>query len=84
MLQDAFEKSNFSQIKYLVRFVAELVNSNVLLHASIIELFNQFISLLDEKDAERSDYFIHLILMTLPWVKRGVLYVYNKKRREKS
>jgi nuclear cap-binding protein subunit 1 len=52
----------------LVRFIAELVNANVLLPSSIIELFYQFVSLLDENHSERADYFAHLILSTLPWV----------------
>jgi nuclear cap-binding protein subunit 1 len=69
MLQDSFEKAKFLEVKYLVRFIAELVNANVLLPSSIIDLFHQFISLIDENYPQRADYFAHLIMMTLPWVR---------------
>jgi nuclear cap-binding protein subunit 1 len=68
MLQSALDKNTFQDIKLIVRFIGELVNANVLVPSSIIEIFNQFLSVSSEESSKRADYFLHLVVQTLPWV----------------
>jgi len=88
--------SLYHDLKMILRFIAELVNVNVLLPTSIIQLFNQLLSVINEQHTlgtnnnnnsannniaensdnspygsswnKRSDFFVQLVLLTLPWV----------------
>lgn len=55
-----------------LRYIAELVNANVILPAQLIGLFDVLLTVLDEPGLriERSDAFVYLVLATIPWVRR--------------
>ncbi|KAJ3045244.1 Nuclear cap-binding protein subunit 1 [Rhizophlyctis rosea] len=69
-LQDALNSNELRTVKITLRYIAELVNANVILPAQLIGLFDVFLTVLDEHElrVERADAFVYIILATIPWV----------------
>ena len=69
-LQNTLKNQEFTKFKLLVRFACELVNASVLEIASLVELFDTLLEVTEEKSfpQSRSDYFISVVLNSLPWV----------------
>ncbi|KAH3745015.1 nuclear cap-binding protein subunit 1 [Pelomyxa schiedti] len=75
-LQDSFTTMKDTRTcKLLLRFLAELVNASVIASAVMLKTFDILLSSLQEKDQPRprSDFFLYLIMATLPWVARTLV-----------
>lgn len=48
LLREALEKSQWRNVKLLMRFFGELVNSNVILPTTLLNVMNQFLAVLEE------------------------------------
>ncbi|PAA50250.1 hypothetical protein BOX15_Mlig007542g2 [Macrostomum lignano] len=61
--------TSWSNLLCTVRFLAELVNYRVVAPASLLQLFNSFLGVTLEEGIPqaRSDFFVHLVLASLPW-----------------
>lgn len=100
LLSNLLQDQELNKVKILVRFLACLVNANVLLDASLIDLFDHFLSAIGDEDlsnkkqssqsnsslltqtisaTQRSDFYVFLVLQTLPWVSLRL----NKQRKKK-
>lgn len=49
-LQNALDEGAHSKCKALLRFIADLVNANVLLPTSLIALYDSFLAVIEEED----------------------------------
>jgi hypothetical protein len=79
-LQELLKNVDFRRLRLLVRFIAELVNANVLNPSTLLSLLGQFLSVLsedpssDDKERQqliqqrRSDAFAGVVMSTLLWV----------------
>lgn len=81
-LSELLSSQDLSKVKNVVRFLGCLVNSNVLMAHSFIDLLNHFLSSISDlqsikKDSDvsfvqslhyRADYYVLLVLQSLPWV----------------
>eukprot|EP00005_Dracoamoeba_jomungandri_P013753 CAMPEP_0174265190 /NCGR_PEP_ID=MMETSP0439-20130205/25516_1 /TAXON_ID=0 /ORGANISM="Stereomyxa ramosa, Strain Chinc5" /LENGTH=793 /DNA_ID=CAMNT_0015351511 /DNA_START=36 /DNA_END=2417 /DNA_ORIENTATION=- len=80
-LEKAFMEGNNKNIKYLIRFLGELLNANVILPAALLSLFEEMLSVVPEDAAMessnlteaptskgRSSLFAYVIMITLPYV----------------
>eukprot|EP01114_Cavostelium_apophysatum_P014517 TRINITY_DN3790_c0_g1_i1.p1 TRINITY_DN3790_c0_g1~~TRINITY_DN3790_c0_g1_i1.p1 ORF type:complete len:829 (-),score=226.89 TRINITY_DN3790_c0_g1_i1:25-2442(-) len=86
-LQAALDNNQFNDIKYLTRFVGELVNSSVLPPSAIIDLLNQYLEIVAQEltsesseshHQRRADFFLYVTLITLPFVGREL----NERKQE--
>lgn len=73
VLQQYLNSHKFEEAKLIIRFIGELVNANVLLPSSYINLFNLLISGISDPSSDpnvinKTDYFVYVAISTLPWV----------------
>eukprot|EP00124_Ichthyophonus_hoferi_P000500 Ihof_evm30s18 gene=Ihof_evmTU30s18 len=70
LYQEILNSCDFVKARITTRFLGDLVNTNVLLPQVILGLFDQFMAVTTEMDIpqERADYYVGMILDTLPWV----------------
>ncbi|KAL2918616.1 Nuclear cap-binding protein subunit 1 [Polyrhizophydium stewartii] len=68
-LNSSLEAAHFRSAKLLLRFFAECVNSNVILPAQLITIFDTLLAVTLEADVrqERSDAIVFLVLSAIPW-----------------
>uniref|UniRef100_A0A5K3F641 MIF4G domain-containing protein n=1 Tax=Mesocestoides corti TaxID=53468 RepID=A0A5K3F641_MESCO len=69
-LKDALRTSNFDDVKYLVRFLSNAVNSNVVHPASLLSLYENFAEVtLDvcASSQSRTDWYSYVVLYALPY-----------------
>lgn len=71
-LKENLALGNYEKVRKLVRFLADLVNSKVVASASIMNLFDTFITVTYEPDIPqiRSDWYVYCVVSALPWVGR--------------
>ncbi|KAL5482194.1 hypothetical protein EMCRGX_G022489 [Ephydatia muelleri] len=71
-LKSALNVQDFEKAKNLVRFLADLVNSKVVVAGSLLSLFEAFITVTFEPGENspqlRSDWYVYAVLAALPWV----------------
>ncbi|KAF9426538.1 Component of the cap-binding complex (CBC) [Podila epigama] len=69
LLQESLDKKQWRNVKLLLRFFGELVNSNVILPTTLLKLMGQLLAVLDEPTVirARADCAVFLVLATLPW-----------------
>jgi len=72
--KDCLAKSEWRNVKYLVRFHGELVNANVILPAAYLDLLNDLLAALDEPNTEAqfADCMVYIVLAALPWCGKGL------------
>ena len=73
LLQEALNSHNLNDIRLLTRFSAELVNSNVLSPSHVLEILNHYLDVPssegnDHSSLQRADWFLLIVMQTLPWV----------------
>ncbi|KAJ3297509.1 Nuclear cap-binding protein subunit 1 [Borealophlyctis nickersoniae] len=70
ILQQAVNANEFRTVKITLRYIAELVNANVIRPAQLIGLFDVFLTVLSEPNVpvRRADAFVYVLLATIPWV----------------
>ncbi|KAF8922856.1 Component of the cap-binding complex (CBC), partial [Dissophora ornata] len=66
LLQESLLKYQWRNVKLLLRFFGELVNSNVILPTTLLNVMDQLLSVLEEETA-RADCAVFCVLATLPW-----------------
>ncbi|KAG0365804.1 Component of the cap-binding complex (CBC), partial [Gamsiella multidivaricata] len=69
LLQDSLLKYQWRNVKLLLRFFGELVNSNVILPTTLLNVMDQLLGVLDEETVlrARADCAVYCVLATLPW-----------------
>ncbi|KAF9190188.1 Component of the cap-binding complex (CBC), partial [Haplosporangium sp. Z 767] len=69
LLKDSLSKYQWRNVKLLLRFFGELVNSNVILPSTLMNVMDQFLAVLDEPTVlrARADCAVFCVLATLPW-----------------
>ncbi|KAG0299447.1 Component of the cap-binding complex (CBC) [Dissophora globulifera] len=69
LLQESLLKHQWRNVKLLLRFFGELVNSNVILPTTLLNVMDQFLGVLEEETVIRSraDCAVFCVLATLPW-----------------
>ncbi len=80
-LKEAVKTNEFDKARIMVRFLADLVNCHVIVAASLLLMFDNFVevALEDGIPQVRSDWYIYAVLSSLPWVGREL---YEKKEPE--
>lgn len=73
--------SKWEEARYLVRFIADLVNCHVISAGSLLQLLDNFVDAALEEGVPqvRRDWFAYAVLSALPWVGREL---YEKKESE--
>ncbi|KAF6025461.1 NCBP1 [Bugula neritina] len=69
-LKDVLKACEFEKARYMILFLADLVNCHVVSASSLLSLYDNFIEvcLEDNIPQTRSDWYVHTVLYTLPWV----------------
>ncbi|KAF9114720.1 Component of the cap-binding complex (CBC) [Mortierella sp. AM989] len=69
LLQESLAKYQWRNVKLLLRFFGELVNSNVILPTTLLNVMDQFLVVLEEETVlrARADCAVFCVLATLPW-----------------
>ncbi|XP_065830234.1 nuclear cap-binding protein subunit 1-like [Oscarella lobularis] len=69
-LTKSLDECRFTDARHLFRFLADLVNSNVIIPASVTLLMESFLSVLSEADTPqvRTDWYAYTVMSTIPWV----------------
>ncbi|KAF9207554.1 Component of the cap-binding complex (CBC) [Haplosporangium sp. Z 27] len=69
LLQESLAKYQWRNVKLLLRFFGELVNSNVILPTTLLNVMDQFLAVLEEETVlrARADCAVFCVLATLPW-----------------
>ena len=69
-LKEKLRKEKWNEARFVIRFIADLVNCHVVSHASLIHLLETLIEVTMEESIlqVRSDFFIYCVLSCLPWV----------------
>ncbi|KAG0223717.1 armadillo-type protein [Mortierella sp. GBAus27b] len=69
LLQESLLKYQWRNVKLLLRFFGELVNSNVILPTTLLNVMDQFLNVLQEEAVlrARADCAVYCVLATLPW-----------------
>jgi len=80
-LKDCLKSLKWAAARFLLRFLADLVNCHVVSAASLLQLLDNFVdAALDEGVPQvRRDWFAYSVLSALPWVGREL---YEKKESE--
>ncbi|XP_046857946.1 nuclear cap-binding protein subunit 1-like isoform X2 [Xenia sp. Carnegie-2017] len=80
-LKMMFKCGSLERVQMTIRFLADLVNTKVILPSSLMNLFENFIAVTMEEDVlqVRSDWFVHTVLLSLPWVGKEL---WNTKRSD--
>ncbi|TPX62408.1 hypothetical protein PhCBS80983_g00437 [Powellomyces hirtus] len=68
-IQDALKLNNFRTVKIMLRYLAELVNVNMIPPAQLITVYDLLLSVLNEPAVrlERTDAFVYALLASIPW-----------------
>ncbi|XP_049603900.1 nuclear cap-binding protein subunit 1 isoform X1 [Syngnathus scovelli] len=77
-LKETLKNNLYNEAVYLVRFLSDLVNCHVIAAPSMVAMFENFVSVMQEEDVPqvRSDWFVYVVLSCLPWVGKEL---YEKK-----
>ncbi|KAF9128208.1 Component of the cap-binding complex (CBC) [Mortierella sp. 14UC] len=69
LLQESLAKYQWRNVKLLLRFFGELVNSNVILPTTLLQVMEQLLVVLEEPTVlrARADCAVFCVLATLPW-----------------
>ena len=69
-LEDALQSFDFVKAKLYTRFIADLLNANVIQPQSLVALFQSFLGVTGEDGSpqRRKDAYVFLVLHSLPWV----------------
>ncbi|OTF74987.1 nuclear cap-binding protein subunit 1-like protein [Euroglyphus maynei] len=80
-LRNHLKNGLFENARFMVRFVADLVNTRVISCGSLINLFENLVDVTMEDNIPqvRSDYFVFIVLSALPWVGKEL---FEKKEQE--
>jgi len=80
-LKDCLKSCKWSNDRYLLRFLADLVNCHVVSAGSLLQLLDNFVDATLEEGVPqvRRDWFAYSVLSALPWVGREL---YEKKESE--
>ncbi|XP_025076781.1 nuclear cap-binding protein subunit 1-like [Pomacea canaliculata] len=80
-LKEALKTGSWEEARLMVRFLADLVNCHVLVAASVLQMFDNFIEVVLEDNIPqvRSDVYVYTVLSALPWVGREL---FEKKEAE--
>merc|ERR1719357_208434 len=80
-LKDSLKGCRWSSARYLLRFLADLVNCHVVSAGSLLQLLDNFVDAALEEGVPqvRRDWFAYSVLSALPWVGREL---YEKKESE--
>jgi len=80
-LKDCLKSLKWSAARFLLRFLADLVNCHVVSAASLLQLLDNFVDAALEEGVPqvRRDWFAYSVLSALPWVGREL---YEKKESE--
>lgn len=74
-LKDSLKAGRFDDVKYLVRFLSNSVNANVIHPGSLISLYENFVEVTLEDSSSsqcRTDWFCYIVLYSLPYVSCGI------------
>merc|ERR1719435_608874 len=79
--KDSLKGCRWSSARYLLRFLADLVNCHVVSAGSLLQLLDNFVDAALEEGVPqvRRDWFAYSVLSALPWVGREL---YEKKESE--
>lgn len=68
-LKDVLKDGSFERAQLMIRFLADLVNTKVIVPSSLMNLFENFLAVTMEDDVMqvRSDWYVHAVLLSLPW-----------------
>eukprot|EP00090_Calanus_glacialis_P015780 TRINITY_DN2485_c0_g1_i1.p1 TRINITY_DN2485_c0_g1~~TRINITY_DN2485_c0_g1_i1.p1 ORF type:complete len:790 (+),score=272.47 TRINITY_DN2485_c0_g1_i1:36-2405(+) len=79
--KDCLKGCRWSSARYLLRFLADLVNCHVVSAGSLLQLLDNFVDAALEEGVPqvRRDWFAYSVLSALPWVGREL---YEKKESE--
>uniref|UniRef100_A0A8C4TKU5 Nuclear cap binding protein subunit 1 n=1 Tax=Erpetoichthys calabaricus TaxID=27687 RepID=A0A8C4TKU5_ERPCA len=77
-LKETIKSNSFYEAVYVVRFLSDLVNCHVIAAPSMVAMFENFVSVIQEEDAPqvRRDWYVYAVLSSLPWVGKEL---YEKK-----
>ncbi|MGH0153726.1 UNVERIFIED_CONTAM: hypothetical protein FKN15_025548 [Acipenser sinensis] len=77
-LKETLKSNLYDEALYLVRFLSDLVNCHVIAAPSMVAMFENFISVVQEQDGPqvRCDWYVYAVLSSLPWVGKEL---YEKK-----
>lgn len=80
-LKDSLKRGNFREGWNICRFLSDLVNCHVIVAASLLYLYENFVAVCREENGSqvRADSYLYLVLASLPWVGREL---YEKKENE--
>jgi len=80
-LKDCLKSCKWTNARYLLRFLADLVNCHVVSAGSLLQLLDNFVDATLEEGVPqvRRDWFAYSVLSALPWVGREL---YEKKESE--
>ncbi|XP_046913339.2 nuclear cap-binding protein subunit 1 [Dermatophagoides farinae] len=80
-LRNHLKNGQYERARFMVRFLADLVNTRVISCGSLINLFENLVDVTMEDNIPqvRSDYFVFMVLSALPWVSKEL---YEKKEQE--
>ncbi|EGG16204.1 initiation factor eIF-4 gamma middle domain-containing protein [Cavenderia fasciculata] len=68
-INENLKKQKFKQAKLLIRCIGCLVNTHVVSTSTMFEVFDILLSPLSQEYTQtRADFYVHLVLTTLPWV----------------
>jgi len=79
--KDSLKQCRWANARYLLRFLADLVNCHVVSAGSLLQLLDNFVDAALEEGVPqvRRDWFAYSVLSALPWVGREL---YEKKESE--
>ncbi|RXM97883.1 Nuclear cap-binding protein subunit 1 [Acipenser ruthenus] len=77
-LKETLKLNLYNEALYLVRFLSDLVNCHVIAAPSMVAMFENFVSVVQEEDGPqvRCDWYVYAVLSSLPWVGKEL---YEKK-----
>lgn len=80
-LKESLKTGQWEEARMMVRFLSDLVNCHVLVAASVLQMFDNFVevTLEDNIPQVRSDVYVYMVLSSLPWVGREL---FEKKETE--
>uniref|UniRef100_F6PKJ4 MIF4G domain-containing protein n=1 Tax=Ciona intestinalis TaxID=7719 RepID=F6PKJ4_CIOIN len=68
-LKRLISTNQFKFAQFMIQFLSDLVNCNVVTPSSLIALFNSFISITRQDSLQsRKDWYVYAVLASLPWV----------------
>lgn len=76
--KDSLKNCAWNEARYSLRFLADLVNCNVISAVSLLQLLDSMVDASNEDEVPqvRRDWYVFSVLSTLPWVGRDL---YEKK-----